>query len=381
QPPRRASVVALGESVHTTRGYSEAKDRLFRYLVTELGFRVMAFESPRTAARRVGRYVDTCVGEASAEVTRGLFGVWANQSVLELVEWMCAWNRAQPDDPVRFVGFDIQQPWADFGALRSVLQPMGAEATPLIDALDGCEGAGASSAANYYRGEVGQIRLADHRSCLGGLDALDAYVAAERDRIVASTDASDVEELERALIGIRAFHLQSFYSERNALNPTPSRKLSYVSRDRGMARIALRQRDVDFPGQKIAIWAHNSHISRAHHQVEGYWGGARSMGTFMAEALADDYFALMVTGHDVSINWPGIGVGPAAPVSDRQSLEAKLHRLDSPFLLVDLVDPGAELPFVASDPLAFAHGLGSGVPRDQFQAVLFIEVVEMMRRL
>lgn len=108
-----ASVVALGESVHTTRGYSEVKDRIFRYLVTELGFRVFAFESPRTAARRVGRYVDSCEGDAYSAITQGLFGVWANRSVLELVEWMCAWNRSHPNDSVRFVGFDIQQPWDD----------------------------------------------------------------------------------------------------------------------------------------------------------------------------------------------------------------------------------------------------------------------------
>src|SRR5690349_13996770 len=40
-----ATVVALGESTHTSAGYYQAKSRLIRYMVEELGFRVVFLES------------------------------------------------------------------------------------------------------------------------------------------------------------------------------------------------------------------------------------------------------------------------------------------------------------------------------------------------
>ena len=42
----KASVVGLGESIHTSGGYYQMKHRVFRYLVERGGFRVLAIESP-----------------------------------------------------------------------------------------------------------------------------------------------------------------------------------------------------------------------------------------------------------------------------------------------------------------------------------------------
>ena len=41
-----ASVVGLGETIHTSGGYYRMKHRAFRFLVERMGFRVFAFESP-----------------------------------------------------------------------------------------------------------------------------------------------------------------------------------------------------------------------------------------------------------------------------------------------------------------------------------------------
>lgn len=376
-----ASVVALGESVHTTRGYSEAKDRIFRYLVTELGFRVFAFESPRTAARSVGKYVSTCRGDARAALREGLFFVWGNQSVLDLVEWMCAWNRDHPDDPVRFTGFDTQQPWDDFPAIRSAISLAGSEAARRFEALSVCEGSDATSVVEYYRGPWGQITPSENNACIAAIDAFEAYVAQERAALVAASSVPAVEELERALIGIRAFQLQQYFGRNNALNPRGNVGLSYESRDRGMAQTLLRQIDRDYPNERVVVWAHNSHIARAHDRVTGFYGGAKSLGTFMTEALGEAYYAVMLTGYEVSTNWPGVGIGPQPPVSDPSSLEAQLKGLGEPFVLVDLVGADLELPFDPRARMSFAHYFGTAVPADQFQAVLYIEVVEMMRRL
>ncbi len=43
---KKAEIVGMGESVHTVGDYYRAKFRIFKYLVEELGFRALGFESP-----------------------------------------------------------------------------------------------------------------------------------------------------------------------------------------------------------------------------------------------------------------------------------------------------------------------------------------------
>src|SRR5690349_15016119 len=42
--------VGLGESIHTSGGYERAKHRVAKYLIEEMGFRLLAFETYRTAS-------------------------------------------------------------------------------------------------------------------------------------------------------------------------------------------------------------------------------------------------------------------------------------------------------------------------------------------
>ena len=104
-----AAVVALGESVHTSGGFSKAKVRLIRYLIEEHDYRVVAFESPRTDAEVTGAYVETCAGTPNSAIAN-LFGVWANEATVGLLEWMCDWNQSHPSDPLTIRG--IRRPAA-----------------------------------------------------------------------------------------------------------------------------------------------------------------------------------------------------------------------------------------------------------------------------
>jgi hypothetical protein len=173
-------VVAFGESVHTSGGYSTAKFRLFKYLVERHGFRAYGFETPWKDAELVSDYVATCRGNAKKAIRDGLFGVWANRVVLDLVEWMCQWNQRNPNDKLVFFGFDAQQPWDDARALKQLLESTGG--SPLVAGLGQCDGANSASSADYYSTHgypsfSGTIRPADFAACLSALDAVDAFLA------------------------------------------------------------------------------------------------------------------------------------------------------------------------------------------------------------
>jgi len=169
-----APVVALGESVHTSGGYSRLKFRIFRYLVEEMGFRAFAFEVDRVSADRVEAYVQTCDGTAEAAISE-LYGVWQNESVRDLVTWMCLWNRGNPNQRIHFYGFDTRQPDADARALTEYLERVGRESDdPRVQGIERCS---LSLFDEYYAED-------DYRECAKRLGQLANFFDRREENLV-----------------------------------------------------------------------------------------------------------------------------------------------------------------------------------------------------
>jgi erythromycin esterase-like protein len=295
--------------------------------------------------------------------------------VVDLVEWMCDWNEAHPTDPVRFFGFDVQQPWQDGPALSAFLSDVAPNSETLIAGMAGCDGATYTSEDDYWRdrpadGSVA-ITRAEFDTCITGLDAIDAYFTTKRDAIV---DASSAEELDWAwiyLIGVRAWEGAQYFSDWNTAGSDMDVGRSLEERDLGMAEVFLRIRALRYPGVKTAIWAHNTHIAARQHEVRGWELGGKSMGTFLAERLGADYLAVGLVGYEVEINWfQGVETMPLP--TRRDSVEIMLHALDSEYLLVDLAFPGTDDPFFEPDRF-YELQYEEMVPADQFRALVYLD--------
>ena len=104
-----ARVVAIGEPAHGAHEPLAFRNRLFRYLVEELGFTAIAIESGLPESRHVQAFIETGVGEAKQiaheHVSLG-FGDW--QENVDLIQWMREYN-ADPAhrQKIRFYGFDL----------------------------------------------------------------------------------------------------------------------------------------------------------------------------------------------------------------------------------------------------------------------------------
>ncbi|MDH3253987.1 MAG: erythromycin esterase family protein, partial [Acidobacteriota bacterium] len=357
---RRVEVVGLGEDVHTTRGFSRAKFRLFKYLVRKRGFRVFGFESPWVEAERVATYVESCEGFA-VNAIGGLFGVWQNESVRDLVEWMCEYNQDHPEDPVYFYGFDHQQAWDDAPRLKSYLIQFGVgESNKKVKRLDSCEGATSGSVSRYFATRRTPIPPEQHERCLDALNRTWKFLERRSRKLVKKklAMAEDIEWARIHVVGLRAWQLQSFYGDTD-LNR------SYEERDRGMAYIAQKIRELRFPEAKTALWAHNGHISMG----GDYIPGVDTMGTFLKRDLGDAYEPIGLVSYQANIDWPGVGCGPLDP-SLPSSVEGRLREFGEEFLFVDLDFPGADEPLL--DPGAlFYLNRGRMVPRAEFRALVY----------
>lgn len=356
----KATVVGLGESIHTSGGYYRMKHRVFRFLVERMGFRVFAFESPWENAEAVARFVETCEGSPEDVLVQGLFGVWASEETRDLVQWMCDWNRThrKKKDKLHFFGFDIQQPWDDGPALIAFLQRIGLPGDdPRIAGIRKCEGVELRHAP--------PIPEADHQQCIAALDGVGELFAREPQSIIQQTSKADFEWAKIRQVGLRAWQFQIWWQRDGR---------AYSSRDEGMAYAFQAIRGLRFPKAKVAVWAHNSHISKAPRPFDG----GIPMGVHLARALGKGYVNLGLAAHDVSIDWPEVGCGPVELRGD--TLEQILHDLGSGDLLVDLDFPRGRPPLLPPDTFIML-GNAYMVPRNHFDGLLYLEVSPAMAPL
>jgi erythromycin esterase len=102
-----ATVVGLGEATHGSHEQFRLKHRMVRYLVEEMGFRTLAFEEDFAGGVELDRYVTTGEGDPRALVTQMSSPFWSAEEIVDLLEWVRAYNVEHPGDLVRFLGTDV----------------------------------------------------------------------------------------------------------------------------------------------------------------------------------------------------------------------------------------------------------------------------------
>ncbi len=354
----KATVVGLGESIHTSGGYYEAKHRLFRYLVEKLGFRVIAFETPWLDGDTANAYVQTCDGDPDA-ATAGFFGVWRSAELSALIGWMCEWNRTHPKakDRVSVYAFDVQwQAAEDAAALAEFLGRVDVDA-----AAEPYAGLGrCAEVETVFRATTDVPDEAGSR-CDAAVQAVAELLAANDKPFTQRVGKTDL-----AWVNLRLAGLQSWLEEMVYYRSDFPR--AYAARDRGMATLFQGIRALRYSKAKVALWAHNGHITR---DPAAY--GLTTMGSHLAAALGKKYVILGLTSWEVSIDWPSVGCGPQ-PLrpSPFQPVENILHGFDEEALLVDLRFPGTSDPLLAPGGL-YNVGNASMVPARAFDALVYLD--------
>ncbi|MFJ9468927.1 erythromycin esterase family protein [Streptomyces caniferus] len=98
-----AAVIGIGESTRFSRETFGVRDQLFRRLVRRYGFRALAIQDSAGVAARLDRYVQTGKGSAESALD-GAWRPWRTAEMAATLEWIRAFNRDHPHDPVRIFG-------------------------------------------------------------------------------------------------------------------------------------------------------------------------------------------------------------------------------------------------------------------------------------
>jgi erythromycin esterase len=349
-----AQAVGLGESIHTSGGFHDVKTRIVRHLVEDKGFRLITWEWQRTSGDVVEAYLQTCSGDAKHAAAQ--LSVWSSVQVERLLEWVCSFNQAHPDDRVHFMGFDVQQPAEDLDTLTSWLTAHASADAPALTAdLGQCDRA-ATGGASY----VGK-----YQPCQAALTAIEGYLTDHAAALEAATSHEQVELARIAQIGALAW-------QGTAFNYAANIKASFQARDDGMGEVFRRLTALRYPDQKTIVWAHNYHLRMAGASVTGQAAiGAPNMGMHLVEQLGKAYVPIGITGYEVYIDWPNVGCGLRDVPEGNDSMEETLEALDVGDLFVDLETTGPSPVFVPNAPYGEGN-METMVPGAQYRGLVFL---------
>ena len=261
-----ATIIALGESTHGTAEFFRLKHRLFEYAVENLGVRMFAIEANMLTGENINRFVRTGKGTARGSMY-GLFSVWQNREVHDLIQWMRDYNVAHPDDMVEFVAFDMQDFYQPYDSLmaflgqydpqlqKEAMQQLADLKTNMPNSYNASD-----SLKNQWFIQVGQL-----------------FQHVENKRSVWLKTAKTPAETDRIEWGIQYARLLKQFAE--------SLYRGHVSlyRDVAMAENVNWLLSRRKPGAKMVIWAHDYHVSRGEdpQKFNNMYEG-RSMGTQLA---------------------------------------------------------------------------------------------------
>lgn len=100
-----APIVSLGEAAHLNGSFYRVKHRIIEFLIKEMDFSVVAFESPFAGSLELNDYLQTGEGEPERALAAMVYTAWNTEEVLTLVKWMRQYN-ATHDKKIKFYGFD-----------------------------------------------------------------------------------------------------------------------------------------------------------------------------------------------------------------------------------------------------------------------------------
>jgi len=123
----RASIVALGESLHVTAEFLRARLRLVQFLHQRLGFDVLALEGSETQAWLAEEYLYRTSPETAGRLDRAQqiawFKLWNTSEMREVLSYVDASQRTS--QPLYLASFDVQTgASAEFGLTPTVLSAL-----------------------------------------------------------------------------------------------------------------------------------------------------------------------------------------------------------------------------------------------------------------
>jgi erythromycin esterase len=335
------SIVSLGEATHGTKEFFVYKDRLIRFMVTELGFKAIAFESDFSTVQRLDDYINHKVDKLSG----GYGGFPIIKETRAMLAWLRQYNQtcATPDR-VHLYGMEARGFNNISASILAAFNNLPAESKALLSRIKD---------ASYSALTKKDIK--EFQSIIP-----DLYQEAELHKT----------PLNRHYITLLDQEVGHFLGN------------DFGKRDKYMAANVswiLKQKDTE----KMIIWAHNGHLSKSS------LFGKPSMGTHLYEKYKSKYFTIatdfsegfvhIAVPKNGQVNWENKYI-PA--VTSKNNYEYYFKQCKSPNFIIDinsLKDHQVLTPFLSDKKVFRMVGATGGLIRtrlsilENFDLIVFIK--------
>ncbi len=352
-------VIGLGEATHGTHEFFAFKHRMLMFLVKEMGVKSFVIEADFAGTQQMNDYVVYGKGDVQKGLAGMGFGVWMTQEVVDMANWIKAYNATQlPENKVSFYGCDMQWGTTPIKQLKDYLQPLG-QFTPVMDR--------SVVSFNQY---TASLSNQDKQNIKDAVTELSQVKFDEAGIAKAEMYQQYVKQLQQFVAYLDA--KSSFF---------PTRQSDW--RDRCMAENC--EWIYNYTGhKKMMIWAHNGHINKSsgNHRLN-------RMGMYLAKTFPNTYYAMGFDFYQGSVRYydrdlrksTGADLPPIKP----DATGALFAQCSTPNFIIDIksasANPLLKKYFSAKNPSLFYGGdYTKGRPtsyvtyilKDTFDAIIFI---------
>ncbi len=252
-----ARFVLLGEATHGTSEFYTWRTEISKRLIQERGFSFIAVEGDWPDCYRVNRYVKAMArAGGSAEAVLHAFDrwptwMWANREVIDLVDWMRAYNHGRDTERrIGFYGLDVYSLWDSMRGVTEFLQRVDPELAAVAKRAYRCFEPYAEDAQEYARA-----------TALVPTSCEDEAVSVLRElRANASQFADDGRE---SFFNAEQNALVARNAERYYRTMVRGGSTSWNVRDYHMVETLDRLVAHHGPASKAIVWEHNTHVGDA----------------------------------------------------------------------------------------------------------------------
>lgn len=307
-----ARIVGLGEASHGSREVFTLKQRAFRYLVEHKGFSVLAVEGDWSNWLAINAYIQGGPGTADEVLRHQEFSIYRTREMLDLIGWMRAYNaQVAPSQRLSVAGVDFQEPSNTYRIVQTYVNSYLPRFSRALRNNAVCYGATPANGGP-------SVSTARRISCGSDLNLIEASIVSQR-------------PLARRAISARADALAAAHVLMQS-EPVMTHEVDpLAARDAVLAANATYIAERIYPNAKMAIWAHDGHVSEAFRR--------NTMGMWLRRRYGRDYFAIgTVVGSGQIRAKPkaGMNVVPmeiGIPVDSRNSTASLFSKIGKPFFL------------------------------------------------
>jgi erythromycin esterase-like protein len=317
-----ARFVLLGEATHGTHEFYEQRARITQRLIAEKGFTAVAVEADWPDAYRVNRYVRAEGDDRDAVSALGGFQrfpswMWRNTEVVNFVDWLRAWNDAQPRAArAGFYGLDLYSLFTSIEEVLHYLDKIDPDAADEArkryacfdhygdDSQQYAYATGLGNSESCQHDVIAQLQQMHHRAAeymqRDGVDASDAFFYAQQNALL----VKNAEEYYRTMFR--------------------GRVSSWNLRDRHMSEtldaLALHLSQTRGKQAKVVVWEHNSHVGDARATEIGRLG-EWNVGELSRQRYGDEVFLVGFSTYEGWVTAASDWDGPAERKQVRPALD------------------------------------------------------------